>query len=225
MYDSEPMTPAAQSLLVRLSNKLLRGSAENMVYTTTTPPSSNSCVSCGCCSVMFSVLFLIVGLVCFITVYSLWGHVIAGSTELTGLATKYMGLQGHYTFTGFMDGAAQSLAQANIASTTQTVAVLHGWFDLHAQRTDWDVVLFQDTFGLFLAPNPSGQFYLWARRFNKTTHVLDHAAGSPWPLGSVRTGSKTGNDLPPFLARETEPLFYSFVIQSTHATWSVPLYT
>lgn len=221
MYDTEPMTPAATGLLTRLSNTLLRRNSEpTVVYAA---PNS-SCVSCGCCSVMFSVMFLVVGLVCFITVYSLWGNVVAGSTVLTGLATKYMGLQGHYTFTGFMDGTTQSLALASIAST-QTVGVLHGRFDIHAQRTDWDVVLFQDTFGLFLAPNPSGQFYLWARYFNKTTHVLEHAAGSPWALGSVRTGSKTGNDLPAFLKQETEPLFYSFVIQSAHATWSVPLYT
>jgi hypothetical protein len=164
----------------------------------------------------------LVALSCFITVFSLWGHVVAVSTQLTGLATKTLGLQGHYTFTGFRNNANTM----SITDVSGQVAVLHGSFDLHAQRTDWNVVLFEDTFGLFLSPNPSGRFYLWAKRFNATTHVLEHTTGSPWALQSVRVGSTTGNDLPVFIRQPPdEPLFYFFVIQSSQTTWSVPLYT
>jgi len=200
--------------------------------TTTTPEiSTPRACSCGCCSIAFSVLVLIVSLSCFITAYSLWGHVIAGSTELTGMATRVLGLQGHYTFTGIVGSTGQTVAgmptikSTATVSTTTPVAILHGWVDMHAQRTDWNVVLFQDTFGLFLNPNPSGRFCIWAKLLNETSHVLEHTAGSPWFLEG-RTGSKTGAELPAFLRQPpNKPLFYEFVIQSSLTTWSVPLYS
>jgi hypothetical protein len=241
-------TTQSQNRLLRLFWKLFQTRQQPMMMNDHIPlnihipephqSSRSSCFTCGCCGFTFSLLFVLVSLASLITVYSMWAHVIALSTTITGLGVRGLGLQGHYTFTGFLDSSSQSISQSSIvvssSSTTTSstnssnpkVALLHGWFDLHSQRTDWNVVLFQDTFGLFLSPNPSGRFYLWAKRFNETTQTLEHTVGSPWVLDSVRVGSKTGNDLPEFLKQgidDNHPLFYSFVIHSSRTTWSVPL--
>jgi len=237
--DMEPVTQgtgAGRNVMSRLLSKLLQ------VNRTSSPPplpmtihmpepagARGGCMSCGCCAVLLAFVFLLAGLAMFITAYALWTPVIAASTELTGWTTRLLGLQGHYTFTGFMGTGGAALTQETVgtSSTAPQAAVVHGWFDLHAQRTDWNVVLFQDTFGLFLAPNPSGRFYLWAKQFNETTHTLEHAPGSPWLLNSTRTGSRSSGDLPVFVRQggsgSAEPLFYWFVIQSSQTTWSIPL--
>lgn len=188
-----------------------------------------SCFRCGCCGVSLIFIVLLLALAMLITSYSLWSQVANASTSFTGMATRLFGLQNHYTFTSFTastGGGEVSQTSLGIASSP-SVGILHGWFDLHAQRTDWEVLLFQDTAGLFLSPNPSGQFYLWAKVFNTSTHTLDHVAGSPWNLGAVRTGSKTGDDIPAFIRNPPakQPLFLWFVVQSSQALWSTPLHS
>jgi len=246
IYDHEDnelvQAPQTQDRWFRLLSKLfkVKQQPDSIPFNINIPdssrsPSSSSCFTCGCCGFVFSLIFVIVGLGCLITVYSMWSYVIALSTTVTGLGVRGLGLQGHYTFTGIMSGPSQEsinsqvsmvMSTASSNSTNPKVAILNGWFDLHSQRTDWNVVLFRDTFGLFLSPNPSGRFYLWAKHLNETTDTLEHAIGSPWNLNSVRVGSKTGNGLPEFLKQgndDTRPLFYWFVVQSSQTTWSVPL--
>lgn len=184
-----------------------------------------ACLSCGCCGMSLLFIGLIAVLVFFITTYSLWTQVIGASTTFTGLMTRTLALQTHYTFTEFMETGGGNVNSLSATSTGE-VAILHGWFDLHSQRTDWNVVLFQDTFGNF----PNGSFFLWAKRLNETTHTMDHVQGSPWPLNSTRTGSKTGQDLPPFLRQGLDdpnksPLFYWFVVQSSQTLWSARLHS
>lgn len=224
--DEAPQKGMFRRFIHRVMNKAQAPPpAPTVIYGSPNEP--QSCFRCGCCGVGLIFVVLLVALAMLITSYSLWTQVASASTSFTGMATRLFGLQNHYTFTGFtsVGGTEVSQTSLGVASTPQ-VGLLHGWFDLHAQRTDWEVLAFQDTAGLFLSPNPSGRFYLWAKAFNTTTNTLEHVAGSPWNLGAVRTGSKTGDEIPAFVRNPpAQPLFFWFVVQSSQTLWSTPLHS